>query len=305
MTRTALLVLAAGLGSRYGGCKQIEKVGAAGESTLEYSLYDARLAGFDEFVFLIRASIEAEFREFVLSRLPKSFHCRIAFQEMDSLLGPEHGAIAAARAKPWGTGHALLCAEATLGSPFAVVNADDFYGRGSFRAAHDFLAASTSGSAEWCMVGFSLRNTTSRNGPVSRGICDVVGDRLSSIAEHRIIQDRGGSFVSVQPDGSEVSLRGDQIVSMNLWGFTASVFELAKPLFQSFLREEGESPKAEFGLPSIVDRLVSEKKAKVSVLPTAEAWFGLTHREDRAEVMARIAALTASGFYPTPLWGAS
>ena len=173
MAKTTLLVLAAGIGSRFGGVKQVEPVGPAGETTLEYSIYDALRAGFDDVVFLVRSSIEADFREAVLSRLPASVERCLAFQEMDSLLSPAELAAAAGRTKPWGTGHALLCAESEIHHPFAVVNADDFYGPESFRLVHDFLAASAPGSRDWCMAGFLLSNTTSEHGAVARGLCAV------------------------------------------------------------------------------------------------------------------------------------
>jgi hypothetical protein len=307
MSTTSLLVLAAGMGSRYGGVKQVDPVGAAGETILEYSVYDALASGFDEVVFLIRRGIEADFRERVLARLPRSVGALLAFQELDSLLGPGDLAAAreAGRTKPWGTGHALLCAAEAIRSPFAVINADDFYGRASFRVVHDFLAARGPESREWCMAGYELRNTTSPHGSVSRGLCSVdAAGRLASVVEHVAVSEKGGRFSSRLADGSELELRGSEVVSMNFWGLAPAVFDLALPLFRAFLEQGRSSPKAEFYLPALVDALVARGEASVSVLPTPEAWFGLTYREDAGAARERVAALTAAGAYPSPLWSA-
>jgi hypothetical protein len=303
MAKTTLLVLAAGIGSRFGGVKQVEPVGPAGETTLEYSIYDALRAGFDDVVFLVRASIEADFREAVLSRLPASVERRLAFQERSNLLDPTELAAAAGRTKPWGTGHALLCAAPEIRNPFAVVNADDFYGPESFRIVHDFLASSSPGSRDWCMAGFLLRNTTSEHGSVARGLCAVDGQgALVSVTEHTKITEEGGAFLSAMPDGRVLRLGGDETVSMNLWGLTPEVFGLARPLFQEFLAHGASSPTAEFYLPGMIDTLLSRGEARVRVLPTPEAWFGLTYRGDRVAAAERVTALHTSGAYPTPLW---
>jgi hypothetical protein len=301
---TSLLVLAGGIGSRFGGVKQVEAVGPRGETILEYSIYDALQVGFSEILFLIRSSIEADFRERILSRLPSGLPYRLVYQELDSLVGP----IAGGRTKPWGTGHALLCAEAALNGAdrcFAVVNADDYYGRGSLGLVHDFLGRTDPLGSDWCMAGYKLRNTTSAHGSVSRGLCraDARG-RLLSVLEHTRIEELDTSFVSIQPDGSSMSLDAEDLVSMNLWGFSPRVFPLALPLFRSFLEREANSPKAEFYLPGFVDQLVAEGRASVEILETEDSWFGLTYREDLDIARARIAALVERGFYPSPLWRA-
>ncbi len=296
---TGLVVLAAGMGSRYGGVKQVEAVGARGESILEYSIYDALKAGFSEIVFLIRSAIEGDFRDRILSRLPPTLRRRLVFQEMDSLVDAGHPG----RTKPWGTGHALLCAAAGMDKPFAVVNADDYYGRGSLRLVHDFLDTGEPRGVDWCMAGFRLRNTTSAHGSVSRGLCrkDPRG-RLVSVVEHTRIEEREGSFLSIRPDGGSTALGAEDLVSMNLWGFTPSVFPLALPLFHSFLERSGGSLSDEFYLPGLVDRLVAAGSASVQILETEDSWFGLTYREDLELARARIAGLVESGFYPEPLW---
>lgn len=292
------------MGSRFGGIKQVEPVGPAGEATLEYSIYDAARSGFDDLVFLIRGAIEADFRASVLARLPSSLRRRLAFQEIGSLLGADAAVAASARAKPWGTAHALLCAAAEIDAPFAVVNADDFYGRESLRLVHDFLASSSSDSREWCMAGYRLRNTTSPNGPVSRGLCSVdPSGFLLSVREQTAISQEGEAFHSVQPDGAKLDLGGDEVVSMNLWGLSPAVFRPAAELFQAFLAESADSPSAEFPLPGLIDALLARGEARVRVLPTSDAWFGLTYREDRPDAARRVAALHASGAYPSPLWG--
>ena len=305
MSKTTLLVLAAGIGSRFGGVKQVEPVGPSGETTLEYSIYDALRAGF---VFLIRSSIEADFRDAVLSRLPISVERRLAFQETLSLLSPAEAVAVSTsgRTKPWGTGHALLCAAPEITKPFAVVNADDFYGPESFRIVHDFLAASAPSSKNWCMAGFLLRNTTSEHGAVARGLCTVDdASSLVSVKEHTGITQEGGAFLSALSDGGSIRLSGTETVSMNLWGLSPEVFGLAEPLFRDFLAGGASSPTAEFYLPGVIDTLLSRGEARVRVLPTPEAWFGLTYRGDRAAAAARVGNLHASGAYPTPLWSTS
>lgn len=305
---TALLVLAAGMGSRFGGIKQVEAVGPCGEAILEYSIYDGLRAGFDEILFLVRSEIEADFRERILSRLPSSIPCRLVHQEIDSLVGK----VNPARTRPWGTGHALLCAAGAIGHPFGVINADDYYGRTSLALVHDFLEPQEPEGLDWCMAGFRLRQTTSPHGAVSRGLCarDPGGQLLSVVEHPRIVEARPpleahsgkGAFASLQAEGRPIPLGGEEIVSMNLWGFTPRIFRLALPAFQAFLERDGTSPTKEFYLPALVDSLVAQGSARVEVLETEDAWFGLTYREDLALARERILALVKEGFYPSPLW---
>ncbi len=308
MGKTALLVLAAGMGSRFGGPKQAASVGPSGETLLEFSVYDALASGFDEIVFLVSRSIEPEFRERVLARLPPSLRPRLAFQELGSLLGEDAARAArlAGRTKPWGTGHALLCAASELGMPFASVNADDYYGCQSFALVHDFLEAADPKGSSWCMAGFALGKALSPNGPVSRGICSLgPGGRLLGVTEFRsIVGDpaTAGAWVPTEDGGTGNRFSGEELVSMNLWGFTPPIFRLARPILEGFLLEGAGSVSAEFGLPDLVDALIARGEAAVTVLPTPERWFGLTYRADAPDCAARIAGLTSSGAYPSPLW---
>jgi hypothetical protein len=306
MGKTALLVLAAGMGSRFGGIKQASPVGPAGETILEFSVFDALRAGFDEVVFLISSSIEGDFRDRVVSRLPASLHHRLAFQEAGSLLDEAAAAKAKAcgRTKPWGTGHALMCAASELRHPFASVNADDYYGPESFRLVHDFLASADPAGSSWCMAGFALANTVSPNGPVSRGICaQGPGGMLRGVTEYRAIErGEGGAYVSATPGGAAGRFSGDELVSMNLWGFTPRIFGMARGILEDFFLESAGSAAAEFYLPDIVDTLIARGEAEVRVLPTPERWFGLTYRADVPESASRIEELTAAGLYPRPLW---
>ncbi len=299
--KTGLLVLAAGMGSRFGGVKQVEAVGPCGEAILEYSIFDAIEAGFDDLYFLVRKEIEPGFRERILSRLPASIRPRLAFQEIDSLVGR----VDPPRTKPWGTGHALLCAAGEITQPFAVINADDYYGRASLALVHGFLEKVDGRSAHWCMAGFRLERTMSPHGAVSRGLCqrDSSG-RLASVQEHpRILStETAGKYESLHNDGTATSLDGGEIVSMNLWGFTPAVFGLAQPLFASFLERSRASGSAEFYLPALVDSLVAAGRASVEVLETTDSWFGLTWKEDISEARSRIMAMVEGGFYPSPLW---
>jgi UTP-glucose-1-phosphate uridylyltransferase len=299
--KTALLVLAAGMGSRYGGIKQIDPVGKFGEAILEYSVFDAIRAGFDEVVFLIRKSIEADFRDIVLARLPPSLRVRIAFQELDSLLRKEDLSLLGARTKPWGTGHALLCAGASIEASFAVINADDFYGHSAFLLVHDFLASADPARADFCMAGYRLKNTTSSHGTVSRGVCEVGPDSyLESVTEHLKISE--SPYASELADGSRIGFTGEEIVSMNFFGLTPGAFSLIEPRFRDFLRMN-PGPDDEFFLPMAIDGLVRGGRARLRVLETEESWFGITYKAEREGAARKIADLCAAGTYPSPLWG--
>ncbi len=298
MTLT-LVVLAAGMGSRYGGLKQIDPMGPAGETVLDYTVHDAVRAGFGRVLFVIRRDFEEAFRSSVGARFAGKLEVDYAFQQLDML--PEGFAVPAGREKPWGTGHAVWCAREAIDGPFAVVNADDFYGAGSLRALAEFLrgeeGAGQGGGVPptYAMVGFPLGNTLSENGAVSRGVCTVGPDAfLTDIQEHT------GILASEVGPGRRYDPATP--VSMNCWGFGGRVF-LAQldAAWRAFVAARGAEPKAEFYLPAAVDALVKAGAARVRVLPTGDHWFGVTYREDKARVQAALAELVARGVYPSPL----
>jgi hypothetical protein len=286
-----LLVLAAGMGSRYGGLKQIDSVGPSGETVLDYAVFDAMRAGFGRVVFIVRREFEGAFRSAVTAKYSGRIAVDFLHQSVDDL--PRGFDIPAGRAKPWGTGHAVWCARGALAGPFAVINADDFYGAGSFTGLAGFLA--TAKGTAFAIVGFKLANTLSENGAVSRGICGVGAGRLTSITEQKAI--------SRSDVGPGRRLSGDEVVSMNFWGFTPAVFEGLDAGLRAFLVSRGSDPAAEFYLPTAISDMVSAGAATVDVIPSAEAWFGITYREDRPNVAAAIGALVAAGAYPAKLFG--
>jgi NDP-sugar pyrophosphorylase family protein len=286
-----LLVLAAGMGSRYGGLKQIDPVGPSGETVLDYAVFDAIRAGFGRVVFVVRREFEESFRSAVTAKYAGRIAVDLVHQSLDDL--PQGFDVPAGREKPWGTGHAVWCAREAISGPFAVINADDFYGSRSFTGLAAFLARAT--GSGFAIVGFSLANTLSENGTVSRGVCEVRAGRLSSITEQRAIA-RG----DVGP-GRRFS--GDEIVSMNLWGFTPAVFEGLDTALRAFLASSGSDPKAEFYLPAAVSGLISRGAATVDVIPSTDSWFGITYREDRPHVAEAIRSLVATGKYPPRLFG--
>lgn len=293
-----LLVLAAGMGSRYGGLKQVEPVGPSGEIILDYSVYDAVQAGFDKVVFVIRKDIEAPFRDSIGRRLENKVHCHYVFQELADL--PAGYQVPEDRTKPWGTGQAILAAAEAIETPFAAINADDFYGRQAFQLVGDELRRPT---GEYCMVGFVLRNTLSEHGSVSRGLCttDQAG-YLRSIEEHvKIFKDgRGGRSVT---DKGELRLTGDEVVSMNLWGLRPDIFGHLEALFREFLDIHGGELKSEFYIPSVIDRLITDRLSKVKVLTSNDPWFGVTYPEDKPVVVGGIRRQVEEGAYPERLWG--
>ena len=291
----SLLVLAAGMGSRYGGLKQIDPVGPNGETLLDYCVHDAIAAGFGRLVFVIRKSFEAEFRAAVGARYERALMVDYVFQDMEDL--PAGFTPPAERAKPWGTGHAVLAARHAVKEPFAVINADDFYGAEAFR----LLAAAlthAAGEGKYTLVAYELAQTLSEHGSVSRGICrtDDAG-LLRDIREVTGIEPHGAGAWAPQADGGREEFTGKELVSMNCWGFTPDFLGYLERLFEAFLAKHASEPKAEFYLPAAVDQLIQEGKARVSVQRTGGAWFGMTHRDDRERVQVRIAELIAGGAY--------
>lgn len=300
-----LVILAAGLGSRFGGVKQLASIGAAGETLLEYNVYNALEAGFDSVVFLIRKDIEADFRTHVLSRLPLSLPIELAFQDAKTAIPERIRTLMAGRerVKPWGTGHALLCTRNLLeGGAFAVINADDFYGMGGFVAVHDFLGAAR-GKAEFCLAGYRLGGVVSQKGSVSRAICSVGADgSLEKIVEHtKIVVDKGG-IRSIRTDGVSELLSPDVAVSMNLWGLTPAIFPWAERLFEEFLADPAHWATSEFYLPTVVGDMIGAKAARVRALPVDEEYFGLTNPDDIFEARRTMAGKIGRGEYPSPLW---
>ncbi len=292
-----LLVLAAGMGSRYGGLKQIDPVGPGGGTIIDYSVYDALQAGFARLVFVIRRDIERAFRETIGRRFEERIAVEYVFQELDKL--PPGFRVPAGRKKPWGTGHAILMAAEVITDPFGVINGDDFYGGRSFRVLADHLRAD---ALAYAMVGFVLRNTLSEFGSVSRGVCQVgVGSLLKGVTELTKIEKDGDGARNIDSDGHVQPLTGDEIVSLNMWGFTQSIFGHLREQFGSFLSQRGQDEKAEFYIPTVVNQLIADGRERVKVLRTPDSWFGVTYREDCARVKASILHLTARGEYPPKL----
>ena len=298
MIKPTLLVLAAGMGSRYGGLKQIDPVGPNGETIIDYSIYDALRAGFGKLVFVIRQDIEAQFKEIVGARFEKRIPVEYVFQEMTKL--PPGFSVPDGRTKPWGTTHAILMAADAIHEPFAAINADDFYGAEGYCLLAQHLK---SGSPDYAMVGFILRNTLSDFGSVARGVCRVEGDDyLQTVVELTKIERDGTGAKDTSPAGQIIRLTGEEAVSMNMWGFTPDVFPQLKAHFHEFLKKSGNELKSENYIPSTVNDLVVGGKARVKVLRTNDSWFGVTYREDRPRVVESIRQLITRGDYPEKLW---
>jgi len=308
MSAKTLVVLAAGMGSRYGGLKQMDPVGPGGETILEYSVFDAVRAGFGKVVFVIRRDFERAFREMAAERFEERIEVAYAFQELEDL--PKGFAVPEGRTKPWGTTHAVLAAKGAVSTSFAVINADDFYGAESYAVLGRHLDGQVGTSAgEYGMVGFELRGTLSDSGVVARGLCRVDGHGLlESIVELFNVERDGVGAKTTSPTGEVTELTGNETVSMNMWGFTPAVFGQLRERFESFLERQGGDVKSECYLPNTVNELIRGGQAsgldgpRVRVLRTSARWFGVTYREDRAMVVEEIGKLVASGAYPARLW---
>ncbi len=298
--KPTLLVLAAGLGTRYGGLKQIDSIGPHGETIIDYSIYDAIRAGFGKTVFVIRHYFEDAFREKVSSKFDGFVETAYAYQELDACLGDFK--LPPQREKPWGTGHAILVCKDLIREPFAVVNADDYYGVHSLKTMADFLTARDA-TTDYGMIGYILRNTLSEHGGVSRGVtqCDE-HMFLDGIVERKKIERVGTGARYLDDDGTPHALTGDEIVSMNLWGFQPSIFPHLQAQFERFLRDHGNEVKTEMYIPSVVDVLIAGGQARVKVLQTHDTWFGVTYREDRDMAIRCMRRLIADGVYPERLW---
>ena len=303
MVKPTLLVLAAGMGSRYGSLKQMDGVGPNGEAIIDYSVYDAIRAGFGKVVFVIRHSFEADFKEvFNAERFGGKIAVEYVFQELDYL--PEGFTLPEGRVKPWGTGHAIWCCRNAVDSPFAVINADDYYGPKAFQLVYDHLTApKTSDKPEYMMAGYILKNTLTDNGSVSRGVCVVENNQLVSIEENKKIEKGDGVAISTKDDGSVVDLPLDSVVSMNFFGFTPDLFQKLEEGMVKFMAQPTSDPlKREYLLPEEVENLLRAGYCTVKVAATDDRWYGVTYPEDKQMVTDSIRALVAGGAYPQNLW---
>ncbi len=283
-----LVVLAAGMGSRFGGLKQIEPIGPGGEALLDFSIHDAKKAGFNKVVFIIKKAIEKEFKETVGKRIEKIIDVEYAFQEIDKL--PCGFVCPAEREKPWGTGHAIYCCRDAVKTPFAVINADDYYGADAYIQMYNFLKKQNDG---YCMVGFRLANTLTENGSVSRGVCEIKDGKLVSVTERTKIVD----CKYTEDDKTWISLPSDTVVSMNMWGFTPDVFGYCEEYLIDFLKEKINVPKSEYYLPTIVSKLMEKGIKTVEVLVAEDKWYGVTYKEDKDDVVKALSEKIKSGQY--------
>lgn len=299
--KPTLFILAAGMGSRYGGLKQLDGLGPGGETIMDYSVYDALRAGFGKIVFVIRHAFEQEFRDKVISKYQGHVPVEVVFQEIDYL--PEGFTPAADRQKPWGTNHAVLMGKDVIKEPFGVINADDYYGAESFRILADFLRGVEGKKGCYCMIGFNIENTLSENGGVSRGLCQVSPEGyLTGVTECHGIQRKDGKLVQTLADGSEAPFPEDANVSMNMWGFTPDYFDYSEKAFVEFLREHGDELKSEFYIPTVVNDLIERGEIKLKVEETPSKWFGVTYAADRPATVAQFQKLVDEGLYPAKLF---
>ena len=300
MKKPTLVVMAAGMGSRFGGLKQMTPVDAQGNSLLHYSLYDAYTAGFGKVVFIIKEAIAEDFKK-VTAGLERYLDVAYVYQELDKL--PEGYSVPESRVKPWGTGHAVLCAKDAIDGPFAVINADDFYGRGAYTAIADFFRSARADN-EYAMVGYLLRNAMTDNGYVARGVCEIENGFLTGVTERTHIEKRGEDAAYTEDGAHYVPLSGNTVVSMNFWGFTPRILAELEQRFPKFLDENlpVNPEKCEFFLPTVANAQIREGLGSIRVLHTDEAWYGVTYREDLPSVQAAIAALHEAGVYPEVLF---
>ena len=299
----SLLILAAGMGSRYGSLKQLDQMGPSGETVMDYSVFDALRSGFDRVIFVIRRDFEEEFKNVIGKRYEGKVKVEYAFQDKNDL--PGNFKCPDGREKPWGTGHAVYAARHLLNEPFAVINADDFYGRDSYKQLAEYLSNPPApGKVRGCIASFILSNTLSENGSVSRGICSDDGNgHLTKVVENtKIYRREDGKVVSLMEDGSEVELTGNEPASMNSWGFMPEMVNEIEKLFIDFLNERGTEMKSEFYLPGVVDSLINSGKAEIAMRYSKDSWFGVTYKEDRPFVQAALKRLVDSGAYPEKLF---
>lgn len=301
--KPTLVVLAAGMGSRYGGVKQIDGVGLHDECLLDFATYDAKKCGFGKVVFIIRKDIEEAFRERLFDRIARNFDAEYVFQQHETLLTPQQIKDSEGREKPWGTEHAVMCAEKAIKTPFAVINSDDYYGRQAFEVLGKYLSSIDNDCREHAMVGYVLGNTMSHSGSVSRGVCTVKDNMLDSIVENlKIYYDDNDKIISEMPDGKKVSMTGKEWVSMNLFGFSPKAFEEFNVYWDNFMKESCKSPKAEALLPVAASDIIRHNNGVIKFFNSQETWFGMTYPQDRQMVKDEIAKKIKDGYYPEKLW---
>jgi len=300
--KPTLLVLAAGMGSRYGGLKQLDGLGPNGETIMDYSIFDAVRTGFGKVVFVIRESFEQDFREKILRKYENRIPVELVFQELDKL--PEGFQLNKNRVKPWGTNHAVMMGKEAINEPFLVINADDFYGSESYRIAAEYLQSLENKKDHYFMIGYRLGNTLSESGSVARGICstDAGGFLMSVVERTYIIRDKDGKIKYKDENENMVAVDENTPVSMNMWGFTTEYFDYSESLFVDFLTKNQDNPKAEMYIPWVIDSLMKEAQIRVKVLDTPSKWFGVTYAEDRASVVEKINQLIVQGDYPAKLF---
>jgi len=299
--KPTLFILAAGMGSRYGGLKQLDGVGPHNETIMDYSIYDAIRSGFEKLVFVIRKDFEADFRSVIVSKYEKHIRVEVVFQSINDL--PDGFTCPPERTKPWGTNHAVMMGKSVIHEPFAVINADDFYGRNSFEALGKELMTVAGKQNEYCMVGFRVGNTLSESGSVARGVCETNQDGfLVSVVERTDIERIDGVIQFTDENGKKCVLGENAPVSMNMWGFTPEYFDYSEAYFKNFLQQHIANPKSEFFIPLMVNDLVTSQRAKVKVLDTASKWFGITYINDRQSVVDKIKVLVEAGEYPEKLF---
>ena len=304
MSKSAtLVIMAAGMGSRFGGLKQIEPLGPSGEIILDYSVYDAVRAGFDKVIFIIKKEIEEDFKKITEGRYDSKIKVEYAFQELSNL--PEGFTVPEGRVKPWGTAHAIYSCKGLIDGPFAVINADDYYGSETFRVIYDELTAEKedAGVYNFSMVGFKIENTLTENGHVARGVCKIENSYMTDIVERTKIMYRDEKIMFTEDEVEWEEIPEGTPVSMNLWGFTAEILTEIENRFADFLKKNADNPlKCEYYIPFVVDELAKEGKAKIKALTTTEKWYGVTYKEDKQSVMDALKEKSEQGIYPAPLW---
>jgi len=297
--KPTLLILAAGMGSRYGGLKQLDRLGPSGETIMDYSVFDAKRAGFGKVVFVIRKSFEKEFREIFVDKLKGHIEVELVFQEIDNV--PKGIVVPEERTKPWGTGHAILVAKDAVKEPFVVINADDFYGAEAYQVTAAFLKNQASDN-EYAMCGYQLNKTLSEFGTVSRGVCQTDNDGYLITVTERTSIAKSNNQIMYKDGDQNFPLKENDIVSMNFWGFHPSLFNHLQQKFNAFIQKNADNPKAEFYIPFVVDELMHEGKVKTKVLQSEATWFGVTYQEDRPVTVTKIQQLVDKGIYPSKLW---